>query len=937
MSKKYDVFLSYSGKDQESIEKIARRLRARERFSIYFDLWEAIPGERFQQALSEAMDNSATCAVFIGTDEVSPWEEAEVNKALRRQIGKSKENFRVIPVLLPGASKKKLPAFLDGNTWVEFSNGLDDDETLYRLACGIRGETPGSYAPPVPLMAQSQPVQPVTPPVPPQISFKDRVQRTLQSFAYARREQRLVLIALILAVLPFIITFFEESQALKLISPFIWVMYPLAGLVLLYAAGRLWRQSRPLAFEPSLPKPSAIKGPMSFGLQDGALFSQLGRASEINKLVEWIQAEQIPFIVVMGESGAGKSSLLRAGLEYTLKQHQADSGVLPVYWEAFPQDPMATLLATIQEKWTGSTPPTSLDELIERKDMRVAILLDQAEQLSPEEHPEFFAFLRRVLTQKPPYPPITWIMAFRREYLATWTDFTLTIPGCHPNMLSVKRFKTDEARQIIDLLVTASDIQRPEASVVREILEAITQTDDTVSPVDIGISLLVLSELGKSRYVDEEVYRNAGKAEGLLATYIENHLKQLPEYAHQPLLQGLLHLVDLDTDQRVAEGRTPAELAKHAGLPEPQIASHLAHLATPAVRLLEQRPPAPAPPERYRLTHERIIPALRRLTGRILAAAEQARLVMERRYRVWQRDKKPRDLLQGNELGTVRRYREQFHWGADAAQKQHFLKKSLRRRSQRYAVASTFFVLFVVGGMWLNHFLRIQEYRSDLSDMGLPAHLYDSQVLIDSLVIDGRPLMHTKWLKGPFKYLDIPVNVTNLENLLLPDSVRFLLLDLTKSNRSNLTGFVFPQNIDSLLLRTPSRFNSVDGIVFPTNSRTLTLDLSSNQLKAFDGIEWPEQLNTLYLYLSGNQLQAFDGIQWPEQLNTLNLYLRSNQLQAFDGIQWPEQLNTLNLYLSNNQLQAFDGIQWPEQLNTLNLDLSSNQLKGSRRRLGVQL
>ena len=52
-------------------------------------------------------------------------------------------SFPVIPVILPGADPKPLPTYLNGYTWVAFPQTLDDEEAVHRLACYIRGTTPG--------------------------------------------------------------------------------------------------------------------------------------------------------------------------------------------------------------------------------------------------------------------------------------------------------------------------------------------------------------------------------------------------------------------------------------------------------------------------------------------------------------------------------------------------------------------------------------------------------------------------------------------------------------------------------------------------------------------------------------------------------------------------------------------------------------------------
>jgi tetratricopeptide (TPR) repeat protein len=57
---------------------------------------------------------------------------------------------RVIPVLLPGAPDSRelrLPRFLSRLTWVDFRAGLNDENALYRLYCGIQGIEPGAGQP----------------------------------------------------------------------------------------------------------------------------------------------------------------------------------------------------------------------------------------------------------------------------------------------------------------------------------------------------------------------------------------------------------------------------------------------------------------------------------------------------------------------------------------------------------------------------------------------------------------------------------------------------------------------------------------------------------------------------------------------------------------------------------------------------------------------
>ena len=96
------------------------------------------------EALEEALDNSETCAVFLGPMGLGPWENEEMRSALDERV--KDKSLRVIPVLLPGADakdNKTLPRFLRRLTWVEFRTEIDEQEPFDRLVAGIRGERPG--------------------------------------------------------------------------------------------------------------------------------------------------------------------------------------------------------------------------------------------------------------------------------------------------------------------------------------------------------------------------------------------------------------------------------------------------------------------------------------------------------------------------------------------------------------------------------------------------------------------------------------------------------------------------------------------------------------------------------------------------------------------------------------------------------------------------
>jgi hypothetical protein len=153
----YDVFLSHTSGDKDAVERIARRLRAEAQLEPFLDKWHLIPGNPWQEELEQALNQSRTCAVFLGPADLGPWENEEMRLALDKRT--RNPAFRVIPVLLPNTQmpeKGPLPDFLRRVTWVDFRSGLDDADAFHRLVSGIKGIAPG---PPV--------SSPDNPPLPP--------------------------------------------------------------------------------------------------------------------------------------------------------------------------------------------------------------------------------------------------------------------------------------------------------------------------------------------------------------------------------------------------------------------------------------------------------------------------------------------------------------------------------------------------------------------------------------------------------------------------------------------------------------------------------------------------------------------------------------------------------------------------------------------------
>ncbi|MFY0562860.1 TIR domain-containing protein [Archangium lansingense] len=137
----FDVFLSHNSQDKASVEALAERLMSEAGLQPFLDKWQLVPGTMWQPHLEEALEESQSVAVFFGPSGVSPWHNEEVRVALANAV-RTRDEYRVIPVLLPGAKSEAVTGFLAQRTWVDFRAGLEDAAAFKRLVAGIKGQAP---------------------------------------------------------------------------------------------------------------------------------------------------------------------------------------------------------------------------------------------------------------------------------------------------------------------------------------------------------------------------------------------------------------------------------------------------------------------------------------------------------------------------------------------------------------------------------------------------------------------------------------------------------------------------------------------------------------------------------------------------------------------------------------------------------------------------
>lgn len=392
------------------------------------------------------------------------------------------------------------------------------------------------------------------------------------------------------------------------------------------------------------PPECPFKGLAAFEDSDLDAFLFFGREREREIVIANLTASRLT--VLYGPSGVGKSSLLGAGVAYSLgalgRRNVAEIGVpelAVIVFDTWSDDPAAALIAAISRAVSGlSDAPArplgaslaeSLAAASDSVDGEVYLVLDQVEEL-------FLSYGRRggltvvdeladVIADRDLRVHV--LVAMREEALSSLDALKGRVRDVFGNYLRLDHLERAAARTALvgpveryNQLVPAEHRMAIEPELVDTLLDEVAigavdptgggRSDSAPQPdtrrVEAPYLQLVLERLwevertSESRTLRVETLRHLGGAETIVRSHFDEAVAGLPE-DQRDLAAGVFdHLV---TPSGTKIAHTPSDLAEYAGVREEELRPVLTDLARQRVlRITEPAPPGGEP--RFEIFHD---------------------------------------------------------------------------------------------------------------------------------------------------------------------------------------------------------------------------------------------------------------------------------------------------------------------------------------------
>jgi hypothetical protein len=491
---------------------------------------------------------------------------------------------------------------------------------------------------------------------------------------------------------------------------------------------------------PKRPSPEsprrAIKGLCAFGEKDADLFKKLQREQKIRQCCESLIDQDFRLGVLAGVSGAGKTSLLKAGLRPRLAQE----GVRCITAKLTQQDPIESTKSAVSAeldegcKIDRQLPLADfLEACFASRSQPVVLALDQFEEFfidckQPQDRQRFINALKEWYERRERIS-VRILLCIREEFFRPLNSIfqQLDVPLTRRNSFDLEKFAGPEAEEVLAVLAEMECIEA-EPKCISYIVDALKSKEDgLVRPADLQmVAESIWRVKGSNRAFTMNAVRKLGGVEGLRQEYLEHVLAPLRSSAKR---EAALHVLSALIDgRRRAAVLNLAQIQEKliSVLPADEVKEAVVYLAHPDNQLIlvaEEN-------KGFELTHDTLIPSIQKLVKSDLPDRERARRLLKRRTSEWLgNDRSPRYLLTWADWRAIRRYPELSHQIEEPVAAASLIQQSSRRFT-RYSSAGLAFILLLTGAAfwWTSASGSIYRLKADMAREVATTTIKSSQI-----------------------------------------------------------------------------------------------------------------------------------------------------------------------------------------------------------------
>ncbi|HEY6403338.1 MAG TPA: hypothetical protein VI479_18090, partial [Blastocatellia bacterium] len=334
---------------------------------------------------------------------------------------------------------------------------------------------------------------------------------------------------------PNLLLLFPQSKPPDWYSPVFWSVIGVIFTAAVIAAARAKRKPS----RPSELKLGAIKGLLPFGYEDAEVFSHLQRDQNLKECIQAITDEQWRFGVLSGESGAGKSSFLQAGLWPELEKRKFRC----IYVKFSDLDPFESVKrACVKHLHFADGAPDAADfqgllGAAAAQDRTPGIFFfDQFEQFfvhrkHRKDREPFSQALSQWFTEMQSLP-IKILICIRGDFFDRLNELhkAMRYSLSPTQSFRLERFEPDQATEILCFLCEKEGLEYDRKFISEMTRQELADTEDgLISPVDIQVLARMIERQTAhgARAFNRATFQKLGGVEGLLERYMTTALEPL--------------------------------------------------------------------------------------------------------------------------------------------------------------------------------------------------------------------------------------------------------------------------------------------------------------------------------------------------------------------------------------------------------------------------